>query len=86
MAATDAELLEYQLLTMPNEQFSAWLSATEGSRIRLADMVEDEVVRSLEIELNESTDGVPESWKTEEARWLDQEIQSKLRSLSTRAI
>lgn len=82
------EMLEWWVLTCSDEAYAAWRESLPADVLVSDDMSDgDEVVASWEREVAASLanggDGVPASWKTEEARWLDERIALKLQSLST---
>lgn len=86
IAASQLEIAEHRLLTLSNKDFSAWLATAHPEPVSMAQVHEDEAIRELERELAESADGIPASWHSEEAKWLNEQIRSKLASLSMREI
>lgn len=83
IALTEWQALEWTLLTMSNKDFSAWLATLPpdilGSQPwQTGDAVTDDWSREVAESLAGGGDGIPDSWKTQEAAWQDQKIQRLL--------
>jgi hypothetical protein len=88
LALTEWEVLEWGLLRMSDKDFSAWLSQQPpevigATPVLTGDSFVDSWIMEVAESLKNGGDGIPASWKTEEATWLDQKIKSLIPSKLT---